>query len=337
MFYSTEKGEYKMKKIILIPLGDAAGIGGELIAKAIQKNENIRNAKVVIVGDKKVFEKALDIVGVKCEYDVLYSKEEIKKTVCNIALYDTKSIKHDVLFGHVDPELGREEKENLLFCCQLCKEGYAHGICFAPLNKVAMKLGGMNFNSEHELLEDYFNLKTPSGEINYLNGLYTSRVTSHIPLSEVYKKINSSTLGNAILLIFETLKKSGVKSPRIAVSALNPHCGENGTCGKEENDIIIPTINAFKNNGMNVVGPISADVIFIDAFEKYDAIVTMYHDQGQIAMKLYNFEKGVTIVGGMPFPITTPAHGTAYDIAGQGICNSEAFETAFELCVKMIK
>jgi 4-hydroxythreonine-4-phosphate dehydrogenase len=169
-----------------------------------------------------------------------------------------------------------------------------------------------------------------------LNNVSTTRVTSHIPLKDVASQLSEKRILDAISLAHKTVTSFGVKQPRIAVAALNPHGGESGKCGTDEIEIIEPAVKKANEQGMNALGPFPADTLFIRTFDgEFDSVVTMYHDQGQIAMKLKGFEWGVTVVGGMPYPIATPAHGTAFDIAGKGLAKTSAFENALKLTVQM--
>jgi 4-hydroxythreonine-4-phosphate dehydrogenase len=166
--------------------------------------------------------------------------------------------------------------------------------------------------------------------------LWTSRVSSHVPLREAPALIDKPRIIAAAQLIYRSLQASGVQAPRVAVCALNPHGGDGGTCGREEIDIIAPAVRELNAAGFPAHGPFPADTIFLKARAgEFDAIVTMYHDQGQIALKLLGFSKGVTVHGGLPVPITTPAHGTAYDIAGQGRADVNATANAFVIACRM--
>jgi 4-hydroxythreonine-4-phosphate dehydrogenase len=162
-------------------------------------------------------------------------------------------------------------------------------------------------------------------------------VTSHIPLKEVSNKLTIDRVYKTINLMYDTLLKAGYEKPRVAIAALNPHNGDSGTCGREEIDIIMPAVERAVQEGRNIFGPYSADTLFIKAFDgEYDAVVTMYHDQGQIALKLKGFDRGVTISAGLPNVKTTPAHGTAYNIAGKGIAITTAFEEAYRIATQMV-
>ena len=166
----------------------------------------------------------------------------------------------------------------------------------------------------------------------------TTRVTRHIGLKEVAANIDKKGILRAVQLADQTLKRAGKLRPAIAVAALNPHAGDNGKFGREEIDIIEPAIRSCQNKQMNVSGPWPSDTVFLKAKRgEVDAVVTMYHDQGQIAIKLLGFERGVTVAGGLPLPIATPAHGTAFDIAGQNKANASAIRKAFELLLRMAK
>jgi 4-hydroxythreonine-4-phosphate dehydrogenase len=152
----------------------------------------------------------------------------------------------------------------------------------------------------------------------------------------VPKYLTRERIVDAATLIYRSLQANGVERPRVAVAGFNPHNGDGGTCGREEIDVIEPAVRELNASGLPVVGPFPADTIFLKARDsEVDAIVTMYHDQGQIAIKLMGFSQGVTVQGGLPIPITTPAHGTAYDIAGRGVANVDATANAFLIACRM--
>ena len=214
--------------------------------------------------------------------------------------------------------------------------GHVDAICFAPLNKQAMKMGGLKHDDELHHFAQYLGVTGYFCEFNTLRGLWTSRISSHVPLSQVAGYITRERILEATRLIYHSLQANGVAAPRVAVAGFNPHNGDGGTCGREEVDIIAPAVAELNAQGLPVVGPFSPDTIFLRARQgELDAIVTMYHDQGQIAIKLMGFSQGVTVQGGLPIPITTPAHGTAYDIAGKGLANADAMANAFAIAARM--
>jgi len=326
--------------VIGILPGDSAGIGPEIVAKTAASGFLASVCRPVIIGDARVFEKALSLIKQKAEY---YCVADISEAAAladrerGIALLDQKDQDPGAIAcAAVQEYCGKAVLNMLNTASELCKKGALAGFCFAPLNKAAMKAAGSRHNSEHELFTEIFDVKGPHGELNVLRNLMTTRTTSHIPLKEVSSRLTSGAILDAITLSWTTLRRMGLPKPRIAVAGLNPHNGEGGRCGREEIDIIAPAVQKALEMGINVSGPFSADTIFIKAFAgEYDSVVTMYHDQGQIALKLMGFEEGVTVAGGMPYPIATPAHGTAFDIAGKGIAKTSAFECAVRLTAKM--
>ena len=194
----------------------------------------------------------------------------------------------------------------------------------------------MDFEDELHFFADYFGVTEYFCEFNTLGTLWTSRISSHIPLADIPKYVTKDRIKAAARLTYKTLKNAGFAEPRVAVAALNPHGGDGGTCGREEIDIIEPAARELNAEGFPIQGPYPADTIFLKARDGVlDSIVTMYHDQGQVAVKLMGFERGVTVAGGLPAPITTPAHGTAFDIVGQGKANAEAMTQAYLLAAKM--
>jgi len=220
----------------------------------------------------------------------------------------------------------------------LVRDGHADAFCFAPLNKSALRLGGMHQEDELRWFAEFLKFKGVCGELNVLENLWTSRVTSHVPLKEVSNLLSSQKVFESIGMISNALKAAGKQQARIAVCGLNPHNGDNGNYGDEEITIIAPGVEMARQDDIQVDGPFPADTAFVRAIRQddgYDGVVTMYHDQGQIAMKLMGFEKGVTVHGGLPIPITTPAHGTAYDIVGKNVANPQAMLNAFELACRM--
>ncbi len=239
----------------------------------------------------------------------------------------------EITLGQISATAGRVMGEMLLYASEFCKKGELDEYTFAPYHKAAMEYGGYPINN---VFARYVSRDKLFDELNVVGNLWTSRVTSHIPFKQVSEKLSVKRIKAVIGLTFETLKKAGFDNPRVAVAALNPHCGEDGLCGKEEIEVIGPAVEEAQSEGIPVSGPYSADTLFVSAINgQFDGIVTMYHDQGQIALKLMNFEKAVTALGGLPYAVTTPSHGTAFDIAGKGIANPEGMKQAVIIAAKM--
>ena len=325
------------KPTIGLMLGDVTGIGPEISAKLLASGAVAELANVVVIGDKRVLDLGIKNAGVKLGYRTVSSVDEIRWPSEQLPVVD---------LGNVDParfpqgtssaESGKLTGDTLKFMIDLALAGKLDGICFAPLNKGAMHQGGWKFNDEHQMFAKLTDHSGFFGEMNVIKEFSTFRVTSHVALREAVNMISPERITNAIKLADDTLRSAGIAQPRIGVAALNPHNGENGLFGDEEIRIIRPTVEKIRAGGVNCTGPISSDVIFIKATRgEFDGVVMMYHDQGQIATKLLGFNKGVTVTAGLKTVFTTPAHGTAYDIVGQGKADRGAMEHAFTLAAKM--
>ena len=325
------------KPIIGILLGDAAGIGPELVAKLAASGFLGDRCRPLIIGDRRVFELGLKIAGAKVDFRAVSSAAEASWDR-GIPILDRGDLDPSVDFrmGEVSERCGAASLAMLETAVALFKKGEIAGFVFAPLNKSAMKLAGLDYESEHYFMAELFGHTGPFGEINVVGNLWTTRTTSHIPIKEVSSNLSESSIGRAIRLADGALRSSGIARPRIALAALNPHAGENGHCGREEIDVIGPAIEKARAEGIDAKGPYPSDILFLKAFGgEFDGVVTMYHDQGQIALKLKGFDEGITIAGGLPAPIATCGHGTAYDIAGKGLAKTGAFENAITMTSRM--
>jgi len=325
------------KPVIGLMLGDATGIGPEISAKLLASGVTGELANVVIIGDRRVLDLGIRNAGVELAYDIVPSVDAIRWPAEKFPMVD---------LGNVDPakfpqgqasaESGKLTGDTLKLMIDLALAGKLDGICFAPLNKGAMHQGGWKFNDEHQMFAKLTGHSGFFGEMNVIKEFSTFRVTSHVALREAVNMVTPERITSAIRLANDTLRSTGIAQPRLGVAALNPHNGENGLFGDEEIRIIRPTVEKMRGEGVNCTGPISSDVIFIKARNgDFDGVVMMYHDQGQIATKLLGFSKGVTVTAGLKTVFTTPAHGTAYDIVGQGKANVGSIEFAFTLAAKM--
>ncbi len=325
------------KPVVAVTFGDASGIGPELVAKLLARSEALAAAQIVVVGDAWVWEEARRVAGVSPQVTLIRNWKEARSGDGAPLFLELNSVSRDQIRpGQVTAAAGAGARAALTQCLDAVQRGDIDAICFAPLNKLAMKKGGMHFEDELHFFADYFGVTDYFCEFNTLGTLWTSRISSHIPLADIPKYVTRERIQAAARLTWRTLQRAGFTAPRVAVAALNPHGGEGGTCGREEIDIIAPAVAALNAEGLPIQGPYPADTIFLKARDGVlDSIVTMYHDQGQVAVKLMGFERGVTVQGGMPAPITTPAHGTAFDIVGQGKANAEAMTQALLLAARM--
>jgi len=327
------------KPTVALTLGDPAGIGAELIAKLLSREEILEQANVVLVGDEWLWQRGQQEAGVQIELQRIHALSEAREQAAEgrpLFLALDSVTPAEVVVGQAQASGGASVLKVLDLCLAAVSQRDIDAICFAPLNKHAMKQAGMPFEDELHYFADYLNVEGFFCEFNTLGGLWTSRISSHVPLKDVPLYLEKGRIKQASELIYRSLQAAGFAEPRVAVAALNPHGGDGGVCGREEIDIIAPAVAELNAEGLPIHGPFPADTIFLKARDgEYDAIVTMFHDQGQIAIKLLGFEKGVTVQGGLPVPITTPAHGTAYDIAGQNKANVEATVQAFHIACRM--
>lgn len=325
------------KPLIALAMGDPAGISPELTAKLVALDEIRNHARLVVIGDRRIFDEGARVAGVAPELTRVEQGA------------DFRAVKGDALFvdhGHLDPKEvepktatlagGQFALTNYRHALELARDGRVDAVCFTPFNKQAMRYARADYDDEIAFSAEVAGLKTPASEFNVLGELWNARVTSHIPLKDVAAKLSSERIHRALTLTDACMRNAGYARPRIAVAGLNPHAGDGGNFGREEIDVIAPVVAAGQRDGIAVEGPFPADTVFLRAKAgAFDAVLTMYHDQGQIAMKLMGFDRGVTLLGGFPFPICTPAHGTAYDIAGQGVASTGATRAAVLLAAEM--
>jgi 4-hydroxythreonine-4-phosphate dehydrogenase len=325
-----------MNPILGITLGEATGIGPEIVAKLIAQDRLKKYCRPVIIGDLRVLELGQRIAGVEFPVTAVNDIASINWNV-PISILDQKNLDPSKLgMGKIHIESGRVTGDALVTALTLLQQGAIDGLVFAPLNKEAFIRGGYDYEDEHALFREFLKWDKPAGIMNVHDHLWTFRVTCHIPFKDISASLNQDNILEAITLAHDTMKRAGYDRPRIGVAALNPHAGEGGLCGSEEIDTIKPAIDKARENGIDASGPWSADTIFVRAYKgAFDAVLTMYHDQGQIATKLVGFDIGVTVAAGLPYPITTPEHGTAFDIAGKGIAKADATEQAVILAAKM--
>ena len=321
------------KKNIAVLLGDPSGIGPELISKLLSQNE-LNESNIVIIGEKNILENGHKISGNSVKLKYVEKFEDINFEIGNKFFLDiTKGNNKDYNLSECSAESGKTVLDALDLALDLSKEKKIHAINFAPFNKTSLKLGGCKFEDELHHMANRLEVKNFFCEFNVVDNFWTARVTSHIPLKDVPGKIKKDKIIEPIILINDAMKLNGIKKPRVAVQALNPHA-EFGTEEKEE---IIPAIEEVKKLGINAEGPLPCDTSFITAFKNknHDCIVGMYHDALQSGLKSFGFDRGVTVQGGLPVPITTPAHGTAFDIAGKNKANLEPTLQSFKIALRM--
>lgn len=301
-------------------LGDPSGIGPEIVAKLLAREDTSELARILVIGDRRIYEQGLAIASVA---DVQPEFHE----------YPNRG---EFPLAQASAAAGAFALATLRLGVEMLQQKNVDALVYAPLNKQAMKLAGMKEEDELHYFASVLGHAGAVSEINVCDGLWTSRVTSHVPLASVPGLITEEKIESAVQLLYRALVDAGIAAPRIAVAGLNPHAGEGGLLGSEEITIIAPAVKKMRMGGFDVTGPLPADTLFVMAKrDGYNGIVTMYHDQGQIALKLLGFHRGVTVAGGLPVAIATPAHGTAFDIVGKGVADVGAMKAAFLIACEM--
>mgnify|MGYP006094541775 CR=1 FL=1 len=323
------------KPIIGILLGDPSGIGPELVSKLLSHKE-VEAANVLVIGEKNILYEANKLTGFNADLEYVENYEQVKFNGKNKFFLDiSKGKNHNYEISKPSSQSGQSVLNALNCALDLALAKKIDAINFGPFNKTSMKLGGSKYQDELHLMADKLNVKKFFCEFNVVDNFWTARVTSHIPIKEVPSHITKEKIIKPIILINEAMKLNGIKKPRVAVQALNPHA----EFGDEEEAEIIPAINKAKNLGIDAHGPLPCDTSFITSFKNknHDCIVGMYHDALQSGLKAFGFDRGVTVQGGLPIPITTPAHGTAFDITGKNIANLQPTLESFKIAIQMSK
>jgi 4-hydroxythreonine-4-phosphate dehydrogenase len=322
---------------IVIAMGDPAGISPELLAKLLSQKDVLAQAAVTVIGDRRVLALGEKAAGVTLDIETVAPGEKTLPQPGKPIFVDLKHLDPATIpMKEATAEGGKFAMRNFGEALLAAKAHRHDGIMFTPFNKLAFKRAGNPYPDEIRWASDLLGWNGACSEYNKLDDLWNARVTSHEPLRDVADLLTHDRIVSAIEATDATLRRAGVEKPRIAVAGLNPHAGEGGTFGREEIDVIAPAVETAAKKGFAVDGPWPADTVWIRARRgDYDVVLTMYHDQGQIALKLLGFERGVTILGGMPVPICTPAHGTAYDIQGKGIADPSATIQAFRTLVML--
>lgn len=326
-----------MKKPVLALLpGDPCGIGPEITARYLNANSFPEGVRIAVMGDRKILDQGALICGVDLD---LPGYVDIKSVPEDLDIFHIQShnAPDGLPMGKLSAEAGCYAYSMLNASLKMALEEEVQGIVFAPFNKQALKLGGNPEKNEFELLKSVFNRPDIHGEINILNQYWTTRVTSHVPIGDIPLYMKKERILECIHFLNNEMKACGI-TPNIAVAALNPHGGEGGLCGREEIEAIEPAADEARKQGLSVLGPYPADTLFVRLEkEGINGVLGMYHDQIQIPSKLMGFDQGVTLIGGLPIPVTTSSHGTAFDIAGQGKAGYTAFSNAVNIAADISK
>ncbi|MBB4095568.1 4-hydroxythreonine-4-phosphate dehydrogenase PdxA [Ochrobactrum pecoris] len=325
--------------VIALAMGDPSGVSPELTARLLALPDVRKEAHIVVFGDRRVLDEGAHVAGVELDLEDASLESAPKMPLGRHVFVDLKNLDpKDVVRSEATLVGGTFATQNFRAALKFAAAGHAQAVCFTPFNKQAMRFAYPGYDDEIRFVADVLNFTGKVREFNVLEKVWNARVTSHIPLKDVASTLTVEGILAELELAWACLKKAGHDNPKIAVAGLNPHAGDGGSFGMEEIEIIEPAVKAARAKGFDVDGPFPADTVFLRALKDgFQAVLTMYHDQGQIAMKLMGFDKGVTMMGGLPFPLCTPAHGTAYDIAGKGVADVGATREAILLAARMAK
>ncbi|HYY59285.1 MAG TPA: 4-hydroxythreonine-4-phosphate dehydrogenase PdxA [Pyrinomonadaceae bacterium] len=319
-----------------ITMGDPAGIGPEVVLKAVAEEEVRRACTPVIIGDAQLLAHTARTLDLQCGYDIVRHDEKMPERFSGPVIYHL-----DNIGGHIEPGIesgaaGKAAAAYIEASVRLCAAGSIDAIATAPINKRALFLGGYSFPGHTEFLAHL------TGTEEYAMGFVASNLrivllSTHVPLVEAIRLVERERLIRVIGLAHRELKRWGIERPRLAVAALNPHGAEGGLFGVEEASEILPAVEACRATGdMNVSGPYSADTVFLRASRgEFDAVIACYHDQAMIPVKCLSFGEAVNITLGLPFIRTSVDHGTAFDIAGKGLAEHSSMVAAIVLAAEL--
>ncbi|WP_085909358.1 4-hydroxythreonine-4-phosphate dehydrogenase PdxA [Kiloniella majae] len=322
-------------KPLAITMGDPSGIGPEIIVESLCKQ--LYGAKNIVFGCPKVIERAVSQSKRNLAVRVLDWIDDANFSPDVIEVIPTSFFTSLPSFGTVDAGCGKAAYDAIVQSIKHAVDGKVSGIVTAPIHKEALSAAGVPYPGHTEILADLGGAERVAMLLGN-DEIRTVLVTVHCSLFEAIQRADYDAQMAAIRLAHEGARALGISQPRIAVAGLNPHAGEGGLFGREEIEIISPAIKAAQKEGIDVSGPWPGDTVFMQARRgQFDIVVAQYHDQGLIPVKYMGLEKGVNITLGLPFVRTSPDHGTAFDIAGQGIADSASFETAIRYANQLLK
>src|SRR5438309_1568325 len=319
-----------------ITMGDPAGIGPEVVLKAVAEEE-IQNVCVpVIIGDAQLLAHNARTLDLQCGYQIVRYDERLPDRLSDPVIFHLDNIQ-----GHVEPGIesgaaGKAAAGYIEVAVELCAAGSIEAIATAPINKRALFLGGYTFPGHTEFLAHLTGTEEYAMAFVAAN-LRIVLISTHVPLAEAIRLVERDRIIRTVNLTHRELQRWGIEGPRLAVAALNPHGAEGGLFGMEEASEIAPAIEACRTvDDIDVQGPFSADTVFLRASRgEFDAVIACYHDQAMIPVKCLSFGEAVNVTLGLPFIRTSVDHGTAFDIAGKGIAEHSSMNAAIKLAAEL--
>ncbi len=334
---SQRRVEAGLRPILGITMGDACGIGAEVIVKALSNPEVYRFCRPLVIGHPAILEANLKFAGRPLEVPTVASPEAGAYRWGAIDTWSPVDVDlSQIRTGRVCPEAGRAAVEWVAAAVDLAMAGRIDGVVTAPLNKEAMNRAGFPYAGHTELLAD----RTASQKVRLMlasERLNVAHVTGHVALDSVKAHLTQKRVFDTIALVRQALKDMGRPNLRIAVCGFNPHAGESGLFGDEDAEVILPAVEQARRAGWDVMGPLPPDTTFFKAYDgKFDAVVAMYHDQGHIPVKLVAFDEAVNVTLGLPIVRTSVDHGTAFDIAGKGVADERNMLQAIRMGTRLV-
>lgn len=323
---------------LAITLGDPAGVGPEVVLKALMHDDVYAQADPLVIGDRRVVERTVSALGLPLAIQAIADVRNATFSPGTVTLLDLENADPDAFaIGEESAVAGSAAVDYVFRACDLAMAGEVDAIVTAPLNKAAMHMAGYTYAGHTELLTE----RTNAPRVSMLligPGLRIVHVSTHVALSEAIARVTPQRVEEVIQLAHDACRALGIPEPRIAVAGLNPHASEGGIFGNEEAQSIVPAIAAARARGLNVSDPQPPDTVFLRATKgHYDIVVAQYHDQGHIPMKLLAFDSGVNVSYGLPVIRTSVDHGTAFDIAGTGVASESSMLAAIDVAVQMVR
>ena len=329
-------GNHGKKPAIAITMGDPCGIGPEVVVKAMADSRVYETCRPLVVGNVYAMEQAVSLTGATMTVKEATDPTQSGMEPGVIEVVDVHNLNsEDITVGEINPTCGKAAMEWVTRAGELAMEGVVDALATAPLNKEAASLAGYKSIGHMELLQDLSNTKLVATMLMAKN-LRVVHLSTHRSLSLACELVKTDRILDYLRLTHESFIRYGFEKPRIGTAALNPHGSDGGLLGDEERLEITPAIEAARSEGIEATGPVPADIVFHQAIQgQYDAVLCMYHDQGHIPVKVYGFEESITANLGLPFVRTSVDHGTAFDIAGQGIASHESMLESIRLAVAL--
>ena len=323
------------RPLIGVTIGDPAGVGPEIVARALAQDALHRQARLVVIGSDPVVTAAVKLVGAPLSVHPIQSPAQGSFSTGTLDLIDLANVDFETLLpGVAQPPAGRAAFQYVERAIEMAMSGTIDAFATAPINKEALKAGGVPYIDHTEMLAKLTNSPHPM-TMFALGNMRIFFLTRHVSLAEACRQITAELVVQGLQQADRELRRLGIARPRIAVAALNPHGGEGGLFGREEIEQITPAVMEARRQGVEVTGPVPADAVFhLNRQGRFDAVLSLYHDQGHIAAKTVDFERTVSVTLGLPFLRTSVDHGTAFDIAWKGIASAVGMEESIRVAAE---